>query len=157
MKQQGANPLRLILRCLGTVESWSTYSETIVYELYFADTNKYPEGTSDFFILNNSFSNAVYARIELGIHYQGWTLDRTHQFMSRYYSVTKSDVRKIYRQLVELPGNTMAYNFAYFKILDMRDYALEHGASLYDFHKMYLDCGNVPQQFIENYIHSQYE
>lgn len=157
MKQQGAHPFRLIVRCLGTVESWSTYSETIVYDLYFADTTKYPEGTADFFILNNSFSNAVYARMELGIHYQGWTLDRTYQFMKRYYDVTKSDVRDVYRQLVELPGNAMAYNFAYFKILEMRDYALEHGASLYDFHKMYLDCGNVPQQFIENYIHAQYE
>ena len=155
MKEQDMSTLRLILRCLGTTESWSTYSEVVAYELYFADHEN--EYVDDFFILNNSFSNAIYARMELGIHYQGWTLDNTYSYMSRYYNVSKNDVRQIYRQLVELPGNAMAYNFAYFKILDMRDYALEHGASLYDFHKLYLDCGNVPQQVIEEYIHDYFE
>lgn len=157
MKEQNMSTIRLILRCLGTTESWSTYSEVVAYELYFADETKYNPYTDDFFILNNSFSNALYARMELGIHYEGWTLDKTFNYMSRYYNVTKSDVRKVYRQLVELPGNSMAYNFAYFKILDLREYALEHGASLYDFHKMYLDCGNVPQQVIEDYFHDYFE
>lgn len=155
MKEQDMSTIRLILRCLGTTESWSTYSEVVAYELYFADHEN--EYVDDFFILNNSFSNAIYARMELGIHYEGWTLDRTYNYMSRYYDVSKNDVRQVYRQLVELPGNSMAYNFAYFKILEMRDYALEHGASLYEFHKLYLDCGNVPQQVIEEYLHDYFE
>ena len=157
MKEQDMSTLRLILRCLGTTESWSTYSENMAYELYFSEHPEYGEYADDFFILNYSFSQAIYARMEMGIHYEGWTLDRMYNYMSRYYSLTKNEARSIYRQLVELPGNAFAYAFAYLKILDIRDYALEHGASLYDFHKLYLDHGNVPQQVIEENFKEQYK
>ncbi len=157
MKEQDMSTIRLILRCLGTTESWSTYSENMAYELYFSDHPEYGEYADDFFILNFSFSQAIYARMEMGIHYEGWTLDRLYNFMSRYYSITKNDAREVYRQLTELPGNAFAYAFAYLKILDIRDYALEHGASLYDFHKLYLDHGNVPQQVIEENFKEQYK
>ena len=126
---------------------------------YYITTADYhaSEYADDFFILNYSFSQAIYARMEMGIHYEGWTLDRMYSYMSRYYSLTKNEARSIYRQLVELPGNAFAYAFAYLKILDIRDYALERGASLYDFHKFYLDHGNVPQQVIEENFKEQYK
>lgn len=155
-KNSDASLLRKVITNSGYKEGWANYMESIAYTMYFEDHEGYSEYADDYFIANMNFSAALYTRIDIGIHYEGWTIDRTLKFMSTYYNVTKNDVREIYNQLVEVPTNYPMYFFTYMKILDMRDYALENGATLKEFHTAFLDCGPAPLEYVEEYIHETF-
>ena len=155
-KNTDSSLIRKVITNSGYKEGWANYVESLVYTMYFEEHPEYGEYADDYFIANMNFSAALYTRIDIGIHYEGWSLDKTYNFMSRYYSVTKGDVRNLYRQLCEVPTNYPMYFFTYMKLCDMRDYALENGATLKEFHTAYLDCGPLPLRYVEEYIHAKF-
>lgn len=155
-KNSDASLLRKMATNNGYQEGWANYCESIAYMMYFEDHKGYSEYADDYFIANMNFSAALYTKVDIGIHYLNWTIDDTYAFMSKYYSLEKSDVKGIYQQLVEVPTNYPMYFFTYMKILDMRDYALENGATLKEFHTAFLDCGPSELQYVEEYIKERF-
>ena len=156
-KNSDASLLRKMVTNNGYQEGWANYVEHLAYIYYFEDHPEYSEYADDYFIANMNFSAALYTKIDMGIHYYNWTETQTYNFMIKYYNVTKSDVKQLYRQLVEVPTNYPMYFFTYMKIMDMQKYALEHGATLKEFNTFLLDCGPMELQFIEEYLYEVYK
>jgi len=154
-KNQNTNIIRKVLKNTGYMEGWATYAEQFVYD-YLEDI---PQNVIDYFKWQDDYQKTIYCLLDMGIHYDGWTLDETYNFMSSYYNVTKEAVKDIYERLIEVPNNCEQYYFTYFKLCDLRDLVMEKVGSNFDyqaFHKLILDCGPIPLKFVEQRVLKAY-
>lgn len=153
---ENANPIRKILKSSGYTEGWATYAELYSYNFF----NSIDEDVLQYLKLYDELNGILTARLDLGIHYEGWTINETLNYLQKYFSgYTYEAAQRIFEQLVEVPTNSQQYFFTYFKLVDMHDRAKNALGSNFDpieFHKLILDCGPVPLRFIEtevdNYI-----
>ncbi len=156
-KTSDAHLLRKVLKDTGYQEGWANYSETFVYEYYFNEHPELSEYAKEYYLAQIDYMAAFYTKLDIGIHYLGWTEDETYQYISEHLSVTPEVSRSVYEQLIEVPGNYPTYFYSYLKIMDLRDFVLDNGGSVAEFNKMFLDCGPVALKFVEAYIKSEYE
>lgn len=156
-KSLDVNPIRKVLKNSGYVEGWATYTENYVY--------KYLKGKFDpliikYMIANTNFTSAFYSRLDLGIHYEGWSLEETYNFMKTYLNIGDMEsIRPAYEQLVEIPTNYQKYMFTYLKFADMYEKVSEHLGDEFnakDYHKTILDCGPAPLKYVEDVVFNKY-
>lgn len=150
-KSTDPHVLRLLLGDVGYKEGWAMYAERLSYELYF-DTHEVDETIEAYYIDEMTFTAAFYTKLDIGIHYLGWTLEEVTSYIQTYFGTDEETCRAVYEQLVEIPTNYPTYFFSYLKLLEMREEVLSKGYDLFDFHKAYLDCGPVPLKYVEEYI-----
>lgn len=149
-------PLLSLLSCTGYTEGWATYVEMYSYGL--------DDGTDPLLTrlmsLNQSVTLGFYAAIDIGINYDGWTLEDTADFIGQYFGVTDLEIAEtIYYTMVEEPGNYLNYYVGYLEILLLREQAEEALGDefvLKDFHEFILDMGGcsfrVINQYFENWL-----
>ena len=156
-KSLDVNPIRKVLKNSGYVEGWATYAENYAYNFMLG---KYDQAIIDYLQTEQLLVAAVYSRIDLGIHYNGWTVEELHSFMSNYFSIGDvSSVVAAYQQLVEIPTNYQQYFFTYLKINDIYDTVsskLGSNFNVKNFHKSFLDCGPAPLRYVEDKLYSDY-
>ena len=161
-KNTDANVLRKVLKNSGYVEGWATYAELFSYEFL---RGTYDDNVLDFLKLNDQINGIITARIDIGIHYEGWTKEQTEEYLGNYISTYNKNspsyepgkVDALYEQLVEVPTNSQKYFFTYLKLEDMYNkYSIEPGFNVIDFHRTILDCGPVPLRFIEEILENKY-
>lgn len=160
-KSTNANPLRKVLKSSGYTEGWATYAEIFSYEFL---RGQYMDEFIDYLIFQDEYTGALYCRLDMGINYDGWTLEETGQFIRKYLpQVSDEAIQATYEQLIEVPNNMQTYFFTYFKIKDLRKYIMNITSSTREnfdyitFHKYILDCGPAPLRFVEEYVKSKYE
>ncbi len=158
-KNQDVNIIRKVLRSSGYSEGWATYTEIFSFELL---RGKYSDNFVDYLIFQEEYNGALYSRMDMGIHYDGWDLSQFASFIRQYLNENASDatIKAAYEQLIEIPNNYQTYFFTYFKIKDMQLKARELAGSAFDyqtFHQYILDCGPAPLRFVEEYVLSKYE
>ena len=163
-KNTKANVLRKILKSGGYVEGWATYAQLFSY-VFVADL--YNNDALRFLKLNDEISGIIQARLDMGIHYEGWTKDLAEAFLGQYiekYNKTSNSynpdaINAIYEQLVEVPTNAQKYYFTYLKLEDMYNsvyYRMGKNFDIIDFHKTILDCGPMPLRYVENIVNTKY-
>lgn len=156
-KSQDVNPIRKLLKNSGYTEGWATYAENYAYQFL---SEKYSSTIIEYLQTEQKLIAAIYSRIDLGIHYDGWTCEEMHAFMSKYFNVgTVENVRDSYNQLVEIPTNYQEYFFTYLKICDMYDRVKNKKGDNFnakEFHKYILDCGPAPLRFVEEVVYDAY-
>ncbi len=157
-KAQDVNPLRKILRSSGYSEGWATYAELFSLELL---RGKYSDDFIDYLIFSKEYTGAMYSRLDMGIHYDGWTLEQASAHIKKYVpNATDNSIKATFEQLIEVPNNMQTYYFTYFKLKDLRSDIMEIAKDDFDyvmFHKYILDCGPAPLRFVEEYVRSKYE
>ena len=160
-KSTDANPLRKVLKSSGYSEGWATYAEIFSYEFL---RGEYMDEFIDYLIFQDEYTGAMYCRLDMGINYDGWTLEEAGAFIKKYVpQVTNEAIKATYEQLIEVPNNMQTYFFTYFKIKDLRTYVMNLTSSTREnfdyitFHKYILDCGPAPLRFVEEYVKSKYE
>lgn len=154
-KNQDVNKIRKVLKSTGTMEGWATYAEMYMYKLL----EGYDQDVIDFHVFQEEYSMAIYSRLDMGIHYDGWTLEETHAYLSKYYNITIEQTKDTYERLIEVPNNCQYYYFTYFKLTDMYDDIVALEGTNFDpitFHKHILDCGPAPLRFVEEYVRNKY-
>ena len=148
-KTLNVNPLRKVLKNSGYTEGWATYAEIYSYNF----CKDFDQNVIKYLKLNDLINGILTARLDLGIHYEGWTIDNLLSFLSNYFKgYTYEKAQKIFEQLVEVPTNSQMYYFTYFKINDMYEKAktsLKDNFNEIEFHKLLLDCGPVPLRYVE--------
>ncbi len=148
-KTQDVNKIRKVLKSSGYQEGWATYVELYMYNFVTGVDENVISYLKDYDILNGVLT----ARLDMGIHYEGWDQAQTKEYLERYFgSYTDERIQKIYEQLVEVPTNSQTYFYTYFKIQDMYDrtkLALGESFDPTEFHQVILDCGPVPLRFVE--------
>lgn len=157
-KSQDVNVLRKVLKSSGYSEGWATYTEVFSLELL---RGKYSDDFIDYLIFSEEYKAAMYSRLDMGIHYDGWTLEEAASHIRKYApNASDAAIKATYEQLIEVPNNMQKYFFTYFKLRDLRNDIMNIAKDEFDyitFHKYILDCGPAPLRFVEEYVRSKYE
>lgn len=157
-KSQDVNILRKVLKSSGYSEGWATYTEIFSLEQL---RGKYSDDFIDYLIFNEEYKAAMYSRLDMGIHYDGWTIEQAAEHIRKYAPHASDDaIQASYEQLIEVPNNMQKYFFTYFKLRDLRNDIMKIAKDDFDyiaFHTYILDCGPAPLRFVEEYVRSKYE
>ncbi len=138
-----SNPsdIRQMLDYIGYVEGWATYVE--INSLEFLEYPLEGEALCKLYQTDIIINLALCARIDMGVNYEGWTLNDTRAFFEKqgfnsYYA------QDVYSYVVEAPANYLSYFIGYLEIMDIKDAYQRQELENYsekEFHKRFLDVG----------------
>lgn len=144
------DPVRSLLECSGYVEGWATYAEMCSY--YLSPLSK-PHAT--LLQKNNSIILGLYAAADIGIHYDGWTLQDTVKHFAAYGIDDEATITEIYNYILGDPANYLKYYVGYVEILELKkDYMKQKGNEFTqkEFHKELLEVGPAPFEVVRKYM-----
>ena len=104
---------------------------------------------------NGAVSLGLHARADVGIHYEGWSLEDTADFFAGYGVTNGDTVYQIYQAVIQDPGNYLKYYLGAAEILKLKEQAeaaLSDRFVLKDFHTFFLSMGPAPFPVIEDYM-----
>ena len=134
---------------LGYDEGWATYVEMYSYHISGIDAN-----LAKFLECNNRVILCMYARTDIGIHYEGWTKEKVINYITKF--IGDEDIAEtIYQTLLEEPAIYLPYAVGYLEIKEMRERAektLSENFVAKDFHKFLLDIGPAQFGVINKYL-----
>ena len=142
-------PIRNLMDFIGYDEGWATYVEMYSYQLTGIDDN-----LAKVFAANNILILCMYARADIGIHYEGWTKEEVVSYVLNYIS-SEETAELIYYTLLEEPAIYLPYAVGCLEILELRNQAetaLREQFTLKDFHTFLLDIGPAPFGIIEEHL-----
>ena len=141
-------PIRTLLNFGGYTEGWATYAEYYSYYL-----SGFDENVADFVVANLTTNMGVYCRLDMGIHYEGWTISDTYKYLNELGIDDKELTTLLYETIVEEPCLYPQYGIGYLEVVALRDKAeskLGDDFVLKDFHTFMLDIGPAPFPLIED-------
>ncbi len=142
------DPLRSLLDFGGYVEGWATYTEMTSY--YLSDL---PSELAKLYQANASLSLGLYARADIGIHYEGWSLEDTSHFFQTYGISDIASIEAIYDLVIATPTNYLKYYVGYLEILELKKECISNWGEDFSqirFHTELLDIGPAPFDIIRN-------
>ena len=131
----------------GYVEGWATYIESYAYS--YADLDP---ALARLLWLNRSLNLCLYALMDLGIHYQGWTEADTGEFLSQAGITDAETTGEIYQYIVETPANYLKYYYGCLNFMDIREAVKLQEGDAFDlktFHQELLELGPMPFYILE--------
>lgn len=155
--------LRKMLNFLGYSEGWAVYAGNYAYSLYGFDdyTDSLAQKIIRYYVISERISWNVECRLDLGIHYEGWTVGQVKQYLDER-GLNSSNVEEIYTQLLGMPATFLAYYVGYLELERLLDWAkttLGDKFSAVEFHRAVLDVGPCTMDFVEsaviNYVNSK--
>ena len=148
-RNQNPAPIRSIIDFAGYDEGWATYVEMYSYHIAGIDKN-----LASFLEANNIVILCMYARADIGIHYEGWTKEKVISYVLNFINNRKV-AEKIYDTLLEEPAIYLPYAVGYLEIMELKEIAEEElgdAFELKDFHQFLLDIGPAQFHIIEKYL-----
>ena len=150
-------PIRSVLNFDGYGEGWATYIENMSYEYY----DKFDDPIyADFEILNHKLNLLVSTRLEIGVNYEGWTLEETEKYLNDN-GFNGEAAKDVFDYVVAEPVNYMMYCMGWLEFEELKEHTKEELGDKFDekeFHRVVLDAG--PCQFyvlrkeVDKYIQS---
>jgi uncharacterized protein (DUF885 family) len=143
-------PVRKLLNYGGYSEGWATYVEMYSYHFANIDSN-----LATLLQLNNAVTLYLYANMDIGINYYGWTLEDTASYLADFGFDDADTVSEIYSAIISEPSNYLKYCIGYLEFMELKKTAKETlGSSfnLKDFHKFILETGPAPFYILEKYM-----
>lgn len=155
MSYEAGLPLaRNLVSCNGYIEGWATYVEMLAYE--YADI---APAVAAVMQREQALIISLYASTDLGIHYDGWTLEDTQEFFATYGITDTEIIQEIYEYIVGEPANYLQYYVGYLGFLELKEMAKETYDTAYDevkFHQTLLEMGPAPFYILEEYFDAYY-
>ena len=145
--------IRYLIDYSGYVEGWATYAENMSYTWTGLDDN-----LARCLQLNQDITLALYGRIDLGIHYEGWTTDDVTEFLSDYGLDDDETVHSVFRAIVSDPASYLPYCIGYMEFKELRDDTEETmgDVNLNKFIHSILNIGPCSFDVLEKYIQKDY-
>lgn len=147
------DPLRTLFNFKGYVEGWATYAEMCSY--YLSNLEK-PYAT--LLQKNNSLILGLYAWADIGVHYEGWNLDRTIEFFATYGIEDEETIQEIYELILGDPANYLSYYMGYVEILELKREMIKIEGDAFsqkEFHQKLLDVGPAPFEIVKKQVLSR--
>lgn len=154
-RNSNSTPIRNLLNFGGYVEGWATYVE--YYSYYLAE---FEENVSDFIIANMVTNMGIYCRLDMGIHYEGWDLNKVHKYLENLGIKDKNLSSVLFETIIEEPGLYPQYGIGYLEIIDLKNKAKNISADqfvLKDFHEFILEIGPAPFPIIEDRLDKEFQ
>lgn len=126
----------------GYVEGWATYIESYAYRYADGDANR-----NRLLWLNRSMNLCLYSVMDVGIHYHGWTEEKTVSFLSNFGITSAETAGEIYQYILETPTNYLKYYYGYLNFLDLREACKKEDGDKFNlkkFHQKLLELGPMP-------------
>lgn len=152
---QNLNPIRYILYHGGYTEGWATYVEMLSYGYTGLDKQ-----LAKALMLNQDATLSLYATIDMGVHYDGWSLADTVDFLGSYGITETAVISKIYQSIIENPANYLKYYIGYLEFLQLKKQARQYYKNDYSelmFHTTLLNMGSAPFYILEKYFVKYYK
>ncbi len=144
--------LRKLLGFTSYSEGWATYVEYYSYGL----DNGLGKDLGQLLRHNSAFTLALYAMLDVNIHYEGWDLAQVEEYLNQYFQINdKSIISTIYYDVVENPANYLEYYVGYLEIINMQNLARKQLGGQYSdlaFNTFLLDLGPAPFTVIQTYF-----
>ncbi len=153
--------IRNLLSFGGYAEGWATYVEYYSYHIAGFKSN-----LAEFLEANMAANMSLYCRLDIGIHYDGWTLEDTKKYLDRFGITDMNTVELLYTTMIEEPALYPQYGIGYLEIMELKKMAMNalgDNFNLKDFHTFLLDIGPAQfevietrlKTFIESYLSKQ--
>lgn len=142
-------PIRNLMNFSGYDEGWATYVEMYSYRMSGID-----ERLADFLAANNVVILCMYARADIGIHFEGWTREKVIKYVTNFIG-DEEIAGMIYETLLEEPAIYLPYAVGYLEIVQLREKAEKELGELFrakEFHRFLLDIGPAQFYVIEDYM-----
>ncbi len=133
----------------GYTEGYATYVE--LYSVNYIDTDDAIKQLTEAMTV---YEHAIIALIDIGIHYEGWSIDQLKQFCNEK-GLDSSQAQGIYDQICYNPTSFLSYYVGYMEIADLKKEAQkELGDKFTDlgFHTALLESGSAPFSVVERHI-----
>lgn len=144
------DPVRNLFYFGGYIEGWATYVERYSYFYTTLDPDM-----AALLSANSGISLGLYAKLDVGIHYDGWTPEDASDFLANYGINNDNTVHSIYQAIVQNPGNYLKYYLGAAEIQKLKEQAnaaLSDEFVLKDFHEFLLSVGPAPFPVLESYL-----
>lgn len=140
-------PVRTLMNFLGYKEGWAMYAcyDSLYYYEY--EEPEYGDTIAALYQLNDEMSYLMMGRVDLGINYEGWTLQDTADYLTKN-GMDGSAAQELYTTMVGDPAVYQSYSTGYYEMKELRDYAEEKMGDDFDlktFNTIILETG--PCQF----------
>lgn len=142
--------VRNVLSYPGYSEGWATYVEQYSYGISGLDAD-----VAKLASLNNAASLALYAYLDMSIHYKGWDREEVASYLDDYGISDEETADEIFETLISDPANYLSYFIGYQEFRRLRAEAkdwLGDAFVLKDFHQFLLETGPAPFYIIEDYM-----
>lgn len=142
--------IRRLLSFGGYTEGWATYTESLICEL----EGRTWDGAKVYW-LDRSLNLCVASLLDIGIHGEGWDMDKTLSFLADIGITDAAAGKELYQYIVENPGNYLRYYLGCLSFLDLRAECkreLGDDFSLTEFHRAVLDAGPCPFSILRGQV-----
>ncbi len=142
-RRTNPDPVRMIGNDLGYMEGWAVYSSYQTLKKCDFNGSQYAETLGELTRIEESLGYLYYGRIDLGVNYEGWTLEDVKGFL-RKLGLNENAAEELYVIFVGDPGVYLSYSVGYFEMQDLRDYAEEQLGDKFnavDYHAVILNAG----------------
>lgn len=140
--------IRHLLNFEGYSEGWAVYAQTEAIKFINKDKD-----LQRLLQLDSILSLLIMARIDIGIHYNGWTYEEVQKYLSSNFP--EVDAYAIFKSTVEEPANILKYVVGYLEIIRLKKKAINALEDKFDekaFHDFILKIGPAPYQVIEKQL-----
>lgn len=147
--QQKPQPIRALLNFSGYSEGWATYCEMYSYGI-----SGLEKDLAEFCMKNMVATLCMYAKVDIGVNYKGWTLEDTKEYLKNFGVTDQNAMQEVHQAMVDEPANYLKYTIGYLEFMELREKAEKELGDKFnqkDFHQFLLDMG--PCQF---YVLSEY-
>lgn len=160
-KELDIHNIRKVIRNSGYTEGWATYMEINAYDFAVGFDTEGHQLAVEYMKYSDIFWGLINVRIDLGIHYEGWTIKQLVNYMNDFFGYPSSagyqasNLRPAFNQMVEIPTNVSKYFYAFSLLNDMREKAVEELGDSYNevlFNKCLLDYGALHLEMLQEKV-----
>ncbi len=144
------DPVRSLFNYGGYSEGWATYTEMCSY--YFGAISS-PE--SSILQKSASLNLGLYAYVDIGIHYEGWSLTDTLDYFKTFGITDSATIIQIYNLIVATPSNYLKYYVGYLEFLELKKECIDSWGEEFSqirFHEAVLEVGPVSFDLLRKYV-----
>ena len=145
--------IRRLLSFGGYTEGWATYTESLICEL----SGKTWDGAKVYW-LDRSLNLCIASLLDIGIHGEGWNIDKTLSFLADIGITDPLVGKELYQYIVENPWNYLRYYLGCLSFLDLRAECrrdLGEQFDLTEFHQAVLDTGPCPFSILHTEVRNR--
>ena len=107
---------RKALDFTGATEGWAKYVENCVDEYLDMSRN-----VRELNRVNNLISYICSSRVDIGVNYEGWTIDDVYSYLAQYYEINRETATEMFYSAVGDPGVLLPYTVGNILMQDLRD------------------------------------
>jgi uncharacterized protein (DUF885 family) len=124
------------------LEGWALYCENL---------GEYETLESYFGKLVMELIRALRLVVDTGIHYYGWSYDKTFNYYKQYGFDTDEQVHGQLRRYISIPSQALSYKIGERCIIEcLNEYRKGGGTNMKQFHKLILENGAIPLYLLRN-------